>query len=220
MTPEGLRRRMEQPAGSLRRGAQALREEDARVTARRAAAAAAALALATGCAELLPKASSEVASPWTSFEQARDTIERIVPGRTTGAELRALGIDPFAGPNVQLLSFSDVLLRFPNAGTLDRMDEGLRQCLRAGKSCTGLAITARDTRRDRVGNFWADALSFKRVVDVTGWSFNALVLVVDDRAVYTLYGGQPHLREQEVTRHPLGPLQDWGDDLPVGNLFK
>ncbi len=187
----------------------------------RSGALAVAAALATGgCAQLLPKASSEISSPWTSFEQARVTVERIVPGHTTAAELRAMGIDPYASPNVQLLSFSDVLLRFPNAGSLDRLDTGLRQCLGAGKGCTGLAITARDTRRDRVGNFWADALSFKRVVDVTGWSFNAIILMVEDRAVYTLYGGQPHLREQEVTLQPLGPLQDWGGALPVGNLLK
>jgi hypothetical protein len=173
-----------------------------------------------GCAQLLPKARSEVASPWTSFEEARDTIERIVPGRTTAAELRAMGLDPYASANVQLLSFSDVLLRFPNAGSLRLLDDGLRQCLEAGRACTGLAINARDTRRDRVGNFWQDALSFKRVVEVSGWSFNALVLLVDERAVYTLYGGQPHLREQEVTRQPLGPLQEWGDSLPVGDLLK
>ncbi len=165
-------------------------------------------------------ASSEVSSPWSSFEQARETVERIMPGRTTAAELGVMGIDPYASANVQLLSFSDILLRFPNAGSLDRLDTGLRQCLEAGKACTGYAIAARDTRRHRVGNFWADAFRFKRVVDVSGWSFNAIVLMVDDRAVYTLYGGQPHLREQEVTRHPLGPLQDWGDALPVGNFLK
>lgn len=183
------------------------------------AALAAALLLA-GCAELLPKARSEVASPWTGFEQARDTIERIVPGRTTAGELREMGLDPYASANVQMLSFSDVLLRFPNAASLQHLDAGLRKCLESGRACTGLAINARDTRRDRVGNFWQDALSFKRVVDVTGWSFNALVLLVDDRVVYTLYGGQPNLREQEVTRQPLGPLQDWGEALPVGDLLK
>jgi hypothetical protein len=186
---------------------------------RRLTALGAALALC-GCAQLLPKAHSEVSSPWSSFAHARDTVERIVPGRTTSDDLRTLGLDPYASPNVQLLSFSDVLLRFPNAGSLTHLDEGLRRCLEAGRACTGLAIAARDTKRDRVGNFWQDALSFKRVVDVTGWSFNALVLLVDDRVVYTLYGGQPNLREQEVTRQPLGPLQEWGDSLPVGDLFR
>lgn len=184
-----------------------------------AVAVAVALALA-GCADLLPGTRSEVSSPWHSFEEARGAIERIVPGRTGMAELRALGIDPYANANVQLLSYSDVLLRFPLAGSLDRLDAGLKACLDAGKGCTGFSIAVRETKRDRVGNFWTDALGFKRVVDVTGWSFNALVLVVDGRVVYTLYGGQPNLREQEVTRQPLGPVQSWGDALPVGDLLR
>lgn len=129
-------------------------------------------------------------------------------------------MDPYISPNVTLLSFSDVLLRFPNAGNFEQLDAGLRQCLRAGKSCTGYAIAAKDTKRDRVGDFWLDAFAFKRVVSVHGWSFNALVLLVDDRVVYTLYGGQPLVREQEVTRQPLGPVQNLGTALSLGQISK
>lgn len=162
--------------------------------------------------------SSETTSPWASFDEARAAIERIVPGRTTTEELRAAGIDPYASANVQLLSYSDVMLRFPSSSGLEQPDAGLRQCLRAGKGCTGYAISARGAKRDRTGTFWQDALGFKRVVEVTGWSFNALVLLVDDRVVYTLYGGQPKLHELEVTRQPLGPLQNVGE--AIGNLVK
>ena len=176
----------------------------------------------TGCSELLPKASSEVSSPWGSFEEAKAAIDRISPGKTTGGELRAQGIDPFTSPNVQLLSYSDILLRFPITGSLaaDRLDSGLRACLDAGKACTGFAITVREIHSDHIGGFWQDTLGFKRVVDVTGWSFTALILMVDDRAVYTLYGGQPIVHEREVTRQPLGPIQDLGSSLPVGNLVR
>ena len=182
----------------------------------------AAAGLLAGCAQLLPKSQAEVSSPWRSFDEAKSAIERIEPRKTTAAELRALGIDPYASPNVQLLSYSDILLRFPVSGTLaqERLDQGLRECLEAGKDCTGYAISARDTKRDHVGNFWQDALGFKRVVDVSGWSFNALVLMVGERVVYTLHGGQPIVREVEVTKKPLGPLQDWGDALPVGDLLR
>lgn len=189
-----------------------------KVAARTRVASACAAALVGGCASLLPQVASETTSPWSSFDNAREAIERIEPGRTTVAELRAAGIDPYSSPNVQLLSYSDVALRFPNTNSLDQPDAGLRQCLRAGKSCTGYAITARGSRRDRTGNFWQDALGFKRVVEVTGWSFNALVLLVDERVVYALYGGQPNVRELEVTRQPLGPVQNVGD--AVGNLIK
>ena len=187
---------------------------------RRRALAAGCCALAAACSDLLPRVESEISSPWSSFEQARAAIEAIEPGRTNARELRAHGIDPYTSTNVQLLSYSDVLLRFPNAGSAGELDEGLRRCLRAGKACTGYSINARDTRRDRVGSFWQDALGFKRVVEVTGWTFNALVLLVDDRVVYTLYGGQPNLREQEVTRQPLGPVQNVGDALPLGSIVK
>lgn len=175
---------------------------------------AALLALA-GCVQLLPKAHTEVAGPWRSFEEAKSAIERIEPHRTSAGDLRAQGLDP-SSPNVQLLTYSDIVLRFPVGGGLSsqQLDPGLRECLEAGKACQGYSITVRDVRRERVGNYFQDAFGFKRVVDVSGWSFNALILLVHDRVVYTLYGGQPNLREQEITRQPLGPLQDWGNAVP------
>ena len=177
--------------------------------------AVAALALG-GCAELLPKARTELTSGWRGFDEARATMERIVPYRTTAADLKAMGIDPYATPNVQLLTYSDILLRFPLSGTmpLERMERGLRECLEAGKSCEGLSITARDTHHDRIGDFWLDAFRFRRIVEVKGWSFNALVLVVDGRVVYVIHGGQPVIHELETTRQPLGPLQNLGDVVP------
>lgn len=176
--------------------------------------------LAAGCADLLPKAQAEINSPWRSFEQARDAIERIEPGRTTAAELRAIGIDPYTTPNVQLLTYSDIALRFPVNVAPDRLDQGLRQCLEAGKGCTGYFISVKDIRRDRIGSFWKDTSGFLRTVEVSGWSFNALVLMVNDRVVYTLYGGQPKLLEHEVTRQPLGPVQNFGESLPLGSLLR
>ncbi len=180
-------------------------------------AACAVLALAlSGCAELLPKTSSEVTSQWHSYAEARAAIERIVPYKTTAADLKAAGFDPYVTPNVQLLTYSDIVLRFPLSGSMpwDRLDRGLRECLEAGKSCQGFSISVRETKRDRIGNFWLDALHFKRTVDTVGWSFSALVLLVDDRVAYVIYGGQPLIREQETNKQPLGPFQGWGDALP------
>lgn len=176
--------------------------------------------LLAGCESLLPKAQSEVRSAWSTFAQARDAIEAIEPGRTTTAELRARGIDPYANPNIQLLTFSDIALRFPINMGHDRLDAGLRQCLEAGKACVGYSINVRDVKRDRIGGFWKDTLGFKRTTQVTGWTFNALLLLVGDRVVYTLYGGQPQMDEMEVTRQPLGPVQDFGESLPIGSLFR
>ncbi len=177
-------------------------------------------ALLAGCSGLLPKAQTEVASPWRSFEDAKAAIERIEPGRTSTQDLREHGIDPYTGTNIQVLTYSDIALRFPINVGRERLDAGLRECLEAGKACTGYAINARDVRRERVGSFWSDALAFKRTVEVSGWNFNALVLLVNDRVVYTLYGGQPNLRETEITRRPLGPAQNFGDSMPWGDLVR
>jgi hypothetical protein len=186
----------------------------------RAVACAMAALLAAGCAELLPKASSQVASPWKSYEEAKAAADRIVAFKSTTADLKAQGFDPFATPNVQLLNFSDIVLRFPMSANLplEKLDPGLRQCFEAGNKCEGYAVNIRETKRDRVGNFWLDSLQFYRVTDVTGWSFNALMLIVDSRVVYVIYGGQPLVREQDTNKQPLGFLQGWGDALP--GLFK
>ena len=180
--------------------------------------AAAALA---GCSELLPKAQSQVESPWKSFDEAKDAIEAIVPDRTTVGDLKAVGIDPYTSPNVQLLSYSDILLRFPMNGGLgsESLDRGLRACLDAGKSCSGFSISVQDIKRDRTGPFWPDALGFRRVTDVSGWTFNALILMIGERVVYTLYGGQPMVRQQEVSRQPLGPVQNLGEAIPVQKVL-
>ena len=51
---------------------------------------------------------------------------------------------------------------------------------------------------------------------ITGWTFNALILLVDDTAVYTVHGGQPKVHELELSRNPLGPLQGFGESyLPT-----
>ncbi len=170
----------------------------------------------TGCVALLPTEATEVSSPWQSFDEAKAAVTRIVPFETTRADLLAAKIDPYQTPNIALLTYSDIILRFPLGGSVpqEKLDRGLRECLNAGQACSGYAISVRDMKRDRTANFWLDSLHFYRRVDVSGWSFNAIILLVDDRVVYMLYGGHPMIREREETRQPLGPVQNWGDAVP------
>ena len=93
----------------------------------------------------------------------------------------------------------------------EELDRGIRECLQAGKACSAYQLKQEIRKRDRTGNFWLDSFQFNRVTDVSGWTFNALVVLVEDRVVYTLYGGQPRIKEKETTKNPLGPLQGWGD---------
>lgn len=173
-----------------------------------------------GCETLLPKSQDQLPSRWHSYDEAKASIEAIVPGTTRASDLAAMGLDPYVDHNIQLLTYSDVVLRFPlgSGVSAEQLDEGLRECLTAGKSCTGYAIVARDIQHDHTGPFLQDALGFKRVIETRGWTFNALVLLVDDRVVYILYGGQPNLYERQVTRQPLGPAQNVGDSIPLPSL--
>jgi hypothetical protein len=176
-------------------------------------AAALLLAGLTGCAALLPDAHLATEDSWKSFDDAQAAIEKIVPYRTGRAELAKAGLDPKANPAITLLSFADVVQRFAVGSAIDpkTLDAGLRDCLAAGKSCTGYSLNVRTSRRNRIGNFWLDLFNFRREVDVTGWTFNALILFVEDTAVYTVHGGQPKIHELELSRNPLGPFQGFGE---------
>lgn len=164
----------------------------------------------TGCTALLPHGRTETRESWPDYESAHAAIERIVPNRTRRTELAVAGIDPSKNPAITILNYSDIVQRFAVSATVRReeLDSGILKCLGAGKACTGYAILLRYSIRTRTGGFWADVFNFRRVTESTGWSFNALILLVDDLVVYTLEGGQPRIHEQEVTRNPLGPIQE------------
>ena len=180
--------------------------------AARCASLLAGVALA-GCSSLLPRADLATQQAWGNFEQARAAIESIVPRQTTRAELSSAGIDPLKNASVTILGLPDVMQRFTVGTTVngEELDPGIRECLAAGNACTGYAIFVRRNERARVGNFWLDVLNFRRETDITGWTFNALILFVSDTVVYTVHGGQPRIHEKEVSRNPLGPLQGAGE---------
>lgn len=174
------------------------------------------VAVVSGCSSLLPTGAAQTMTEWETFEQARDTINSLEPYKTRIEEVNAKGIDPYKNPGISLLSFSDILQRFASSSAMrqEDFDPGIRDCLRAGKRCTGYSIVASRIRKVRLGNFWLDSLNFHREVDTTGWRFNALVILIDGLVVYTLYSGQPNVREREIIRNPLGPLQTWGEQAP------
>lgn len=175
-------------------------------------------ATCAGCSGLLPRSEVATQETWKDYEAAQAAIEKIEPMRSRRGELAAEGIDPRTNAAITILTFSDVVQRFAGGAALNHqdLDPGVRQCLSAGKACSGYSILVRRTSSKRIGNFWLDSFSFKRETDMTGWTFNALVLFVGDLVVYTLHGGQPRVHEKEVTRNPLGPLQGWGQQVTPG----
>ena len=175
-----------------------------------------------GCAALLPSADVATQQAWGNFEEARAAIERIVPKTTTRAELSAAGIDPLQNAAVTILGLPDVMQRFTVGTAVEAqdLDVGIRECLAAGNDCTGYSIFVRRNERKRIGNFWLDLLNFRRETDITGWTFNALILFVGETVVYTVNGGQPRIHEKEVSRNPLGPVQGAGEAAAGAAVFR
>jgi hypothetical protein len=167
----------------------------------------------SGCSTLLPASKKEVVSDWNSYANAALSLSAIEPYKATRADVHKEGLDPRVNPAITVMHFSDVLQRFSAAALIkpEDVDRGIRDCLHAGKQCSGYAIAVKKLDRNRVGNFWLDTFNFKRETVTTGWSVDALLVFVDDLLVYELIGGQPTINEYEVVRNPLGPLQAWGD---------
>ena len=59
----------------------------------------------------------------------------------------------------------------------------------------------------RTGAFWKDILGFEQVSRQTGWSFQALIVMVDDTVVYVLHSGSPKIDKMKTNKKPLGPFQ-------------
>jgi hypothetical protein len=177
-----------------------------------------ALCLLAGCTSLLPRSKEITASPWQTYREAQKAFDRIVPGKTTAAELRELSLDPEVMPNIAILNYSDVLRRFMlnQSVTLSDLDLGVQQCVMAKTVCRGYEINQRLVKKHRNGSFWLDFLGFKRETHVEGWRFNALLLLMDDVVIYKLTGGQPVIQESEHSQNPLGPVQSIGSKLMGG----
>ena len=171
--------------------------------------------LVAACTTLLPKEESENKTPWSSFDEARATYERIKPFETRVEDLKAIGLDPYRDANIAILNYADLLRRLVGNSNVpfEVLDQPLRDCLADGEQCLAYEIDVKHIERKREGSFWLDFLTFRRTTNVSGWRFNALVVMKEDLVVFKLWGGQPTIKETEKDTRPLGPLQSVGESL-------
>jgi hypothetical protein len=167
------------------------------------------LSLLCGCSSMLPRTEQTTANAWASYQAAQEAFDRIVPGETTTADLRALSLDPAANANIAILNYSDVLRRFMvnQSVSLSDLDRGVQECVSAKTQCRGYEVEQKLMTRHRQGNFWLDVLGFHRETRIAGWRFNGLVLLKGNLVVYKLTGGQPTIEEHQDAHTPLGPVQ-------------
>ena len=168
-----------------------------------------------GCSSLLPTESKSTQTRWSSYEQAETEFSNIKIGETSIKQLQEMGIDPATTPNIALLSHADLLRRLHAMAVFGEsaLDPAIRGCVAARQKCYAYHLEQTLMKRDRVGNFWLDTFNFKKVTDVTGWQFDALVIINNDLVVYKTWSGKQNIHEVEHERHPLGPFQGIGSSF-------
>ena len=171
-----------------------------------------ALSLLAGCSALLPSARETVESPWQTFAEAKTAFDKIVPDKTTVEELKKLGYDIKASPNVKILNYLDIAATVQSI-PIAELDPGLQACLRARNDCRSYVFEPKRTHTRRTGNFWLDIFNFRRKSHETGWQFKALLVLVNEHVTYKLWSGDPQIDEHRDLRNPLGPLQNPTDLL-------
>jgi hypothetical protein len=169
------------------------------------------------CTSFLPRGATNNGGGFASFEAARAAADRIVPLQTRLDELGPLGFDFAAGQNVTLVSYPEIVVRLtPHPGVpISQLDPGIQRCIDIQTACKG--YTFRFEREDRVreGNFWLDFLNAVRTTRVTGWRFEALIVVGADTVLFRNYAGQARIERVDKQTNPLGPLQPAGERLGI-----
>lgn len=167
-----------------------------------------------GCSTLLPTGKAVTESPWKEYRDAKNAFDKIVVGETSVDDLKKLGFDVAASPNIKVLNYLDITASVQPIPIQD-LDPGLQACIRARDDCRAYVFEPNRIYAKRIGNFWLDILSFRRKTHETGWRFKALIVFVNSHVAYKLASGEPQIDKLQDQRNPLGPLQD-----PAGMVFR
>lgn len=172
------------------------------------------LVLQVGCVALLPKGKNIAESPWQDYVDAKRAFDAITIGRTTVDDLKQLGFDIKASPNIKILSYLEVASSVQPI-PIPELDPGLQACIRARSDCRAYVFEPSRIYSKRVGNFWLDIFNFRRKTHQTGWRFRALIVFVNHTVAYKLSSGEPQVDTMEDKINPLGPIQ-----APVGIITR
>lgn len=168
-----------------------------------------------GCAGhsgILPEEESFVQSPFANYDDAYQAFQKVSVKETTLAQLFNTGYDVTTFPNVQSLSYLDLIARFlpHDSITFEDLDPALRACFEARLTCRGYQLTPSHVEQERIGSVMLDVFNFKRTEVKTGWQAEAIFVLHDDVVVYKLWSGTQRLSETHQRTNPLGPFQNLG----------
>lgn len=166
--------------------------------------------LTTGCQSLFLSHQTASQSPWTNWDQVNIAFKNIIPDHTTTGDLKAMGFDPNVTPNIKIMPYVDIVPIFmPNPNIkMDDLPVGVRVFVEAKQNSCAYLVELQDVKEKRHGNLFLDVFGFKRLNHHSGWQFKGLILIKDDRVVYTLASGEPNISTEDDSIKPLGPFQE------------
>lgn len=174
-------------------------------------------ALITGCA-VLPSTATQSKSRWTTYDEARKSYDAVKPDVTTKKDLKSIGFTPEGNSNVRILNYVDVGNMFGSSFRYEDLPDGVRTCVSSQDACQAYVVNVRLVNNKRGGNVAADLLGFRKHTDITGWEFQATMVLVNDRVVYKLWNGTPEIASSESQKTPLGPMQNMSGIIPKPNF--
>jgi hypothetical protein len=91
------------------------------------------------CTSMLPSAKQAVITPWSDFDGAKSSYDRIIPFVTTMQTVRELGFDPYKTANMKVLNQAQVVNAVLPSPLLDpsTIPKGISDCMRVQDGCVG-----------------------------------------------------------------------------------
>lgn len=171
--------------------------------------------LLAGCAGgsgVLPENRTFVQTPFVEYEEAYEAFEHVSVSETTLGQLFNSGYDVSTFPNVERLSYLDLIQRFlPHESiTFEDLDPALRACFEAQLTCKGYLLRPSRIEQERIGSVVLDVFNFKRTEVKTGWAAEAIFVLHNDVVIYKVWSGTQRVSETFEQTNPLGPFQNLG----------
>ena len=163
-----------------------------------------------GCRNMFPSSQSIVISRWNNYDGVECAFQKITPHQSTVKDLKALGFDPNASPNIKILTYVDIIQTFMPNPAIQKEDlpVAVRECIEAKEKSSAYLIELQDIHDKRHGNLLLDVFGFKRMNHESGWKFKGLILINTDLVVYKLSSSEPQVAREDDLVKPLGPLQE------------
>jgi len=163
-----------------------------------------------GCGGVLPHESDADSTKFLTYDQVSSSYAGIQLGKTRLGELPGLGFDTRLTPNIEVLSYSEIVDRFLPSETISEQTapSPVRRCIEAQYRCSAYVFHLTHSHTQHSGNVVPDLLGTERDTVNSGWSAEVVLLVQDDLVVYKVISGRPYAQDLQNETQPLGPLQD------------